>query len=393
MKKIVIIIRTPDNGGNSRSAIHIYNALKNYFDIKIIVFEDDKHNYLNIKKENIYSLRTPTSNNYIIKIFHTIVRLIRLKKYLKKEKIELAYFIIDQKNVLTKLKYKHVKKVISCRDCKHLFEYSNLFHKNLKKSDYLVFNSKYMENYYLNKFTEDNKKTSTIYNIVDQTFIKTESKINLNEIEEKFFNEHYTIISVGRFCNEKGFTHLIKTFTHLQKIDSKFGLCIVGDGILMQQIREMIKLYDLEKDVLLTGYCDPPFKYILKSKIFVLSSITEGFPNVLLEAIALEIPVVSTNCTSGPIEILNPSNLNINIDGSYYIGEYGILTPPFQDNNNDINDKNEKIMAEAINKLKNDKNLYDTYRSRSKICIKNYDTEIIGSQYLKLFNYLLNKNN
>ena len=74
-----------------------------------------------------------------------------------------------------------------------------------------------------------------------------------------------------------------------------------------------VKNRKLTEDVLFLGYKSNPFKYLANSDIFILSSIMEGLPTVLLEALACEIPIISTNCETGPKEILES-------------GKYGILT-------------------------------------------------------------------
>jgi N-acetylgalactosamine-N,N'-diacetylbacillosaminyl-diphospho-undecaprenol 4-alpha-N-acetylgalactosaminyltransferase len=84
----------------------------------------------------------------------------------------------------------------------------------------------------------------------------------------------------------------------------------------------------MKDKVIFTGFDKNPFKYVSRSDCFVLSSDVEGFPNVLIEALACGKPVISTDCSSGPRELLAPAtDLHHRAITDYEIGEYGILTP------------------------------------------------------------------
>lgn len=79
---------------------------------------------------------------------------------------------------------------------------------------------------------------------------------------------------------------------------------ILGEGELRGELEALARTLELEQDVALPGFVDTPFAYMLRASVFVLSSAWEGFGSVLVEAMACGTPVVSTNCSSGPSEIL-----------------------------------------------------------------------------------------
>lgn len=111
------------------------------------------------------------------------------------------------------------------------------------------------------------------------------------------------ILGVGRLHEQKDFSTLIKAFALLRK-QKKSRLIILGEGHLRTQLEALVKELSLQEDVSLPGYVDNPYAYMAKAAVFVLSSAWEGFGNVLAEAIAVGTPAVSTDCLSGPAEIL-----------------------------------------------------------------------------------------
>ncbi|NEN90427.1 MULTISPECIES: glycosyltransferase [unclassified Okeania] len=121
------------------------------------------------------------------------------------------------------------------------------------------------------------------------------------------------VLGVGRLDPQKNFSTLIKAFAKVRQT-KPCRLMILGKGREKVQLQALIKELDIENDVALPGFADNPYPYLKKAAVFVLSSLWEGLPNVLIEALALGTPVISTNCLCGPEEIL---------DG----GKYGSLVP------------------------------------------------------------------
>lgn len=129
-------------------------------------------------------------------------------------------------------------------------------------------------------------------------------KIVKKKIKIPFFKKNYfNFINVARFEEQKDHMTLVKAFLILtSKI--KYKLLLIGDGSKKSEIKKFIYEKKL-KNIKLKGALDNPFPYIKKADVFILSSIYEGLPNVLLESIALNKAVISSNCPTGPSEILD----------------------------------------------------------------------------------------
>ncbi len=156
------------------------------------------------------------------------------------------------------------------------------------------------------------RKVEVIYNPI----FSNEIMVRKNEpIDDSWFlsQKAPTIISVGRLTLQKDFVTLLKAFTIVKK-EMCAKLVILGEGEERENLEKLAKDLEVLDDVYMPGFVSNPYKYMGKANVFVLSSIYEGFANVLVEALACGIPVVSTDCESGPREILDN-------------GKYGKLVP------------------------------------------------------------------
>lgn len=121
------------------------------------------------------------------------------------------------------------------------------------------------------------------------------------------------LLGVGRLVSQKDFPTLIRAFARVRQ-ERPARLMILGEGEDRAQLEALVRSLNLEADVALPGFAENPYAYMAQASVFVLSSIFEGFGNVVAEALAAGTPVVSTDCESGPAEILEN-------------GRYGRLTP------------------------------------------------------------------
>ena len=141
------------------------------------------------------------------------------------------------------------------------------------------------------------------------------------------------------------------------------GLIFIGHrGEMEKEIKEMSNLSGFKEDILFLGYQENPFKYISKCDLYVCSSLYEGFPNSLVEAMACGTAVLSTDCKTGPREILSSSN-HIETVKDVTIEKYGVLVPRLNAKN-DYNIGNieleESIMAKELFNYYLMKNYFET---------------------------------
>ena len=111
------------------------------------------------------------------------------------------------------------------------------------------------------------------------------------------------MLGVGELCARKDFVTLIKAFAEVRR-QRPSRLVILGEGRQRKRLTELTRKLRIEADVFLPGFLTNPFAYMSKANLFILSSNCEGAPVTLMEALAVGVPVVSTDCPSGPREIL-----------------------------------------------------------------------------------------
>ena len=146
-----------------------------------------------------------------------------------------------------------------------------------------------------------NAKIKLVYNpAFDKNIIKKS-----NYFYPKIFDKkNKFIINVGRFTKRKNHIFLIKAFEQVLKKLINIKLILIGYGNELKKIKKYIALNRLEKDIIIINKCLNPYPYIKNSDLFILTSKYEGFANVIVESVALNTPVISANCNSGPSEIL-----------------------------------------------------------------------------------------
>jgi glycosyltransferase involved in cell wall biosynthesis len=126
-------------------------------------------------------------------------------------------------------------------------------------------------------------------------------------IEESYLNNQKFVVSAGRLVEMKGFSGLINVFND-SKIKDHFKLVILGKGRHEEALKRQVKNLKLESTVFFVGFKANPYKYFRQSRLFILNSKFESFGNVLIEALATGVPVLSSDCDFGPRDIIGEHN-------------------------------------------------------------------------------------
>lgn len=201
------------------------------------------------------------------------------------------------------------------------------------------------------------KKKMDITVIGNPVFSSEMSESSVDNTDLYFKNDEKYILAVGRLEPQKDYHTLLNAFK-IVKNKSDLHLVILGKGSLEIELKNLAKKLGITDKIHFLGFQKNPYSFYLNAEVFVLSSIFEGFGNVLVEALALGTPIVSTKCLGGPSFILEN-------------GKYGTL----------VQVQNPDIMAEAILNIYNGKVVYKKQDLISRA--QEFSKSNIGDKYLQ----------
>lgn len=210
-----------------------------------------------------------------------------------------------------------------------------------------------------------------IYNPVDLQDLQSKM---LQPLKITFSTDTFYFAVVGNFRKEKNFPLVFEALALIK--DLKCKIVLVGDGPLKDVFLKQVSEFGIKDRVLFCGRDNNPFKYIHKCDSFILSSDVEGFPNVLLEAIACGKPVISTDCRSGPREMLAPdTDTTRQLVDQFSEEEFGILTAV----------GNAAVMAAAMKKMITDESLRNRLKEKATKRAEDFDISIVKKLFVNAF--------
>ena len=203
------------------------------------------------------------------------------------------------------------------------------------------------------------EKVSVIYNGIDVDKINRLAGETVRE--HPWFNEAIpVIVNIGSLRYQKGHIYLLRAFAKLRR-KTECRLVILGKGPLAGDLKLTTKRLGIEKLVCFLGFQKNPYKFLKRASVFVLSSVCEGFPTAVLEAMAVGVPVVSTDCKSGPREMIKN-------------GVSGILVPP----------ANAAALADATKKILLEEEYAKRLGSRARKEVDRYNIQTCADRYIAL---------
>jgi len=375
---VTLFINSLTSGGAERVlSVIITELIRQNIAVTLLCIEKD--NIYTLPKEvNIIYLSKLTKHDSNIKKFLYLPYLaLKLKKYIKENHTPLIQSHIYRANFTNLLAKvfgaKHKVEVVEVISINHFKNKSLSAKINLKLikllykyADLVIFKAQRMKEEFLKEVP--NIKNYTVIN--NPYNIEKIEHLAHETVDDFTFNpDRKYLINVGRLSSQKKQITLIET---VAKLNDNIELIIIGEGEEQQILEDAIVKYKLKNRVHLLGRKDNPFKYIAQADIFVLASSGEGFPNVIVEAMITATPIISTDCISGPREILAPTtDINFQLQKDIEIAENGILYP--------IGDNS--ALIKAINTMFTNRELEENYKKRGPLKAKEYSLERIITQY------------
>ena len=354
-KKITIVVSAMNMGGAQRVVSILSNHWsQNGIDVTLIhTYTKDKiHHYkLNKEVKVKYLSNIPLLSK--LYIFNALWKLLFLRFSIKKSNPDVIVSFLTTINVATTLASIGIKSPLYiCERISTPFATLNknffwLYRILFKRVEKIIVQTEKNKKY-LNQFFSDSK-VIVIPNVIIYPIPITGQSINPNSF---ILQNRKVILAAGRMHKFKQFNILIKAFEKIKDENSDWDLVILGDGEEKGSLNRLIDELGLRNRVFFPGSVGNVSEWYEKSDLFVLSSLVEGFPNVLLEAMSYGLPCISFDCETGPREMIRDKIS-------------GILVNP---------NENEIGLARAMNKATND----EKYRLRlAKEAIKQRDNNSI----------------
>ena len=368
-------------GGAERVISLLLKHLKNDFNVTLVIFYDVVHYELPEGVDLVVLLpeKVMTKKLYL-KILDSFKIIFRYSKLIKEKKIDISFALLAQPNIINgmmAMKYKHLKTIISERCYPSIVYKYNKFSMPLTKILIPMFYNRnkalFSNSVYINQDFKDNFKVkipmSVIYNPI-------EFDNNRKVIPESIIaTDVLKIVNVATMEPRKNQKLILDALRQLPKGD--YYLTYYGMGHLYDDLLRHREASGLNEHVNFAGKVTNIQNYLVQNDCFVLSSETEGFPNVLLEALSVGLPSISTNCLSGPLELLN-DNDPVNIaNGEFYQAKYGIL----------INEGDDEGLANALNFFRTHPEVRQHY---SKVGFERAKTYSLPEIYKQVKDLLIN---
>lgn len=345
MKKVFFIIPTLGGGGAERVMLTILRSLNRDKLKPILILFEKKGEYLDALPPDI-DIKVIGTRKGIFRLwglvsFGVIKKLSKLIKDENPDVLVSFMWFTNAVAIIAKKISKTTCKIISSERYGLKLSYEGWFTECQRKAvirclypaaDRIIVNAREMGEHLIDMYKIPSEKIEVIYNPVDIEKIIRQSK---EECDHRWVYENVPIImAAGRLVRQKGFEYLLKALSIILSEGQHCRLMVMGTGKEEMKLMELADQLKINENVDFLGFQKNPYKYFARSAVFVLSSLYEGFPNVLLEAMALGVPSVAACCPTGPDEIITS-------------GVDGLLVPP----------ADEKALADAIKRLLQNKDL------------------------------------
>ena len=404
-RKLMLISPMLHQGGFERVCVTTARLLQPYFDVTIVIFDSANIAY-DVEGLSIIDIQMGVRKGKLQKILNIIRRSRKVRKLKKEMQPEIAYSFGPTANMVNAFSKTGKEKVwLGLRNYTDVEEETKM-RLLVKKADLIVCCSRDIEKSVKIKYKFNN--TAVLYNLYDVDTIRKEAAASdpplpfaeelkeAGRLQQEPGQLRY-LVSMGRDDPMKGFWHMIKAFKLVHDQIPEARLILMGAGTFQKYktLAEQLKITDA---IYFAGMRRDPYALLKYGEVYLLTSANEGFPNALVEAMTLSLAPVSTNCLTGPAEILVRNGDTASLNDQFaekqkekethvIYGDYGIVVPEMQKEENldpaDITEE-ERNLADTVIGLLQDERLLQSYRQAAARRAGDFTYEKYLEQFLKL---------
>ncbi len=370
-KNLMLMVPMLHQGGFERVCIKTARLLKDYYNISILIFSSKDINF-DVTGLNVIDINVPSKKGIVNKILNVFKRVQKTRRIKKEMGIDVSYSFGSSANYVNVLS-RAGEKVLTGLRCQTDMENKRQVKLFCRGSDQVLSCSKEIVRQLERDF--DYRRSTFIYNPLDVEDVENKGAC----VPEDFpfaGDGILTISCMARNDYIKGIWHLVKAFAVASTKFPNARLIVLGAGN-WDKYRELAAKLGVKDKVAFPGVKKNPFPYVAASDIYVCSSNHEGFPNAVLEAMALKKPLISADCKTGPREILLSEDeydelISKYPDGSsireVVRGRYGVLVPDMDEEENfdpEVFTDGERMLARVIENMLGDDGLREEYSKKA----------------------------
>lgn len=357
-------------GGAERIVSYLLNEGHERFEMHLILLE--KEIAYEIPQDNIRIYKLEGAANNSLSTLLNMKRVAgKLQEYLEENKIDTLLTLLNRCNLL------------GCRVKKNGWKGKLIISE---RADTIAHYTTVRFGWYMLKLVKKYYPYADEVTVISKGIAKSLAKLGINNsrvIYNPMYTEGprqvsterpFTFINVARLESQKNQELLIRAYAKLT--DKNSVLLILGIGPLEQKLKKLSATLGVEKRVRLEGFQKEVNWWLARSDCFVFSSDYEGLGNVIIEALSAGLPVISTDCPSGPREILAPeTEPDAFVKNDIEYGHYGVLTPV----------GNDSLLAGAMQKMMEGEGLRNRYKEIAKNRSMDFDLKKTMNAYFELF--------
>lgn len=351
-KKIALVVYSLGMGGAEKVVSDLSFQFAKQHDVTLILF--DTHYMYYPYAGELVDLQCPSKQGFVPKVLNFLDRAQQLHTVFQRGQFDTIISVMEHASFPAILASHKTIAANHCNPERNFSKFDWLFAKWLyPKAKKVVAVSKAGMLIFQEKLGLTN--LGYLYNPVNLQRIRT-----LADERPALQIEGPYIVAAGRLRPEKNFPSLIQAYAN-SAVNKTHKLLILGEGPERPALEALVKNLGLEQQIILPGFMKNPYPYIAKSYCLVLSSLHEGFPVILIEALGIGRPIIATDCETGPREIIQQ--------------EHNGLLVPVEDT---------AALTQAIDRLCLDSDLYTRLQQNAMASVEYLDIEKVAEQWLAI---------
>lgn len=389
-KKIAIFTYSLGGAGAERVVANLLNHLdRTKYEIHLVLMNTDIEYEIFADQKIDYIEKSDRYENELFKFAKLPMLAWRFARYCQREKIELVLAVMSRPNLIAGMSriFGNRSKILISERCYTPYTYNShsfagrikqsLLKRFYPKADCILPNSRGTVEA-LKSIYQVRSNYAVVKNPTDINKIRTLSAL---PVERNIDFQKFSFINVATFRDEKNQDLLVDASELIRELD--FQLILIGKGETLERIKQKVKDKGLDEKVVFINFTDNPYQYMARANCFLLSSFSEGFPNVLIESMVCGLPILSVDCKTGPRELLAPStSLQTKIgENEFEIAEYGILCA----------NNCKTSLAAAMKWVLENKSKIEPYKSKGIEKSKEFEIKRVCDEFSVIFDTYLQK--